>query len=68
MKTAQDYSRAIKAGLAYTGQTRNELAVRIGVHPVTLGRKLRNPGSLTLAELIAADKEIHWSAFMGEAK
>ena len=64
MKTAQDYSRAIKAGLAYTGQTRDELAMKMDIHPCTLGRKLRNPETLTVADLIAAEKAIHWSAFM----
>jgi len=65
MEKAETYSKAIKAALAYTGQTREELARKMGCHVDTLGRKLRSPGTLTLAELIAADKAIKWSHFIG---
>ena len=68
MEAATTYARAIKAGLAYTGVTREELARKMGIHIDTLGRKLKDPGGLTLRELEAADKTIRWSAFMGEAK
>lgn len=68
MEKAETYSRAIKAALAYTGQTREELANKMDIHVKTLGRKLRRPGTLTLEELIRADKAIKWSQFLGGAK
>ena len=68
MTTAATYAKAIKAGLAYTGVTREELARKMGIHIDTLGRKLRDPGGLTLRELEAADRAVRWTAFMGEAK
>ncbi len=68
MEKAETYGRAIRAGLAFTGWTQAELAQRLGIHEDTLGRKLKNPGSLTLAELIAADRAVKWTAFMGGGK
>lgn len=65
MEKAETYSRAIKAALAYTGQTREELATKMDIHPKTLGRKLRRPGTFTLDDLIAADRAVKWTAFMG---
>lgn len=60
-----DYIAAMKAGMAYTGVTRRELAKAMGIHYDTLGRKLRQEEPLTLPEMVAADRVIKWSAFMG---
>lgn len=65
MEKAETYSSAIKAALAYTGRSREELARKMGIHVDTLGRKLKRPGSLTLDELIAADNAVKWSQFIG---
>ena len=65
MEKAEVYARAIKAGMAYTGVTRQELADRIGIHLDTLGRKLKDPGGFTVRELEAADRAVRWTAFIG---
>lgn len=64
MKVA-DYIAAIKAGMAFTGVSRRELAKAMGIHYDTLGRKLRQEEPLTLPEMVAADRVVKWSAFMG---
>lgn len=68
MEKAEQYARAIKAGLAYTGTTRRELARKMGLHYDTLGRKLKDPAGFTLRDLEKADRAVRWSAFMEEAK
>lgn len=67
MQKAEEYTRAIRAALAYTGQTQAELAQRLGIHEDTLGRKLRRPGTFTVSELIDADRAVKFERFM-EAK
>lgn len=64
MKTAEAYANAIRAALAYTGQTQSELARRMGIHEDTLGRKLRKPRTFTLGDLIEADKAVGWTKIM----
>lgn len=64
MQTAETYARRIKAAMAYTGQTRAELAQRMGIHEDTLGRKLRKPRTFTLGDLIAADEAVGWTHIM----
>ena len=64
MHKAEEYARAIRAALAYTGQTRAELAQRMGMHEDTLGRKLRRPGTFTLSELIDASRAVRFEKFM----
>lgn len=68
MEKAETYARAIKAALAYTGQTREDLSRRMGIHLDTLGRKLRRPSTFTLGDLIEADKVIHFTQFLGGTK
>lgn len=68
MEKAETYAKAIKAALAYTGQTREGLSARMGIHPDTLGRKLRRPRTFTLGDLIEADKTIHFTQFLGGTK
>lgn len=63
--TEQGTIAAIKAGLAYTGVTRKELADRLGMHYDTLNRKLRMEQHFDLHELEAADRAVKWSAFIG---
>lgn len=65
---AETVKKAIKAGMGYTGHTQNELAHKMGISEDTLRRKLRRPESLTLGDLIAADKAVRWTAFAKEAK
>lgn len=65
MDNAENYARAIRAALAYTGQTQAELAQRMGIHEDTLGRKLRKPRTFTLGDLIAADEAVGWTHIMG---
>lgn len=65
---AAETARAIRAGMAYTGNTQSELAYKMGISEDTLRRKLRRPETLTLGELIAADKAVRWTAFAKEAK
>ena len=60
MEKAEAYANAIKAALAISGQSRGDLARRLGIHLDTLGRKLRRPESFTLGELIRADSEIRF--------
>lgn len=67
MQKAEDYARAIKAALAYTGKTQAELAERMGMHEDTLGRRLKRPGTFTVDELINADRAVKFERFM-EAK
>ena len=64
METAENYARAIKAAMAYTGQTQKDLARRMGIHEDTLGRKLRMPRTFTLGDLIEADKAVKWTKHM----
>ena len=64
MEKAENYARAIRAALAYTGQTQAELAHRMGIHEDTLGRKLRRPGTFTVDELIDADRAVKFERFM----
>ena len=64
METAETYANAIRAAMAYTGQTQSELARRMGIHEDTLGRKLRKPRTFTLGDLIAADNAIGWKKIM----
>lgn len=67
MEKAEHYARAIRAGLAYTGTTRRELAAKMGLHYDTLGRKLKHPEGFTLSDLEKADRAVRWTAFMEEA-
>ena len=64
MQKAEEYARAIRAALAYTGKTQAELAARMGRHEDTLGRKLRRPGTFTLSELIDANRAVKFEKFM----
>lgn len=64
MQKAEEYARAIRAVLAYTGKTQAELAQRMGIHEDTLGRKLRRPGTFTVSELIDADRAVKFERFM----
>ncbi len=64
MQKAEDYARAIRAALAYTGQTQAELAQRMGIHEDTLGRRLKRPGTFTVSELIDADRAVKFERFM----
>lgn len=64
MKKAEAYASALLAALAYTGQTRSELARRMGIHEDTLGRKLRNPRDFKLGELIDADAAVGWERML----
>lgn len=66
MRSAETYARMIKAAMAFTGQTQEELAKRMGIHKDTLGRKLRMPRTFTLGDLIEADRAIGWTKFGGE--
>ena len=63
MENAENYAKAIRAALAYTGQTQAELAQRMGIHEDTLGRKLRRPGTFTLSELIDANRAVKFEKF-----
>ena len=67
MEKAEVYANAIRAAMAYTGQTQSELARRMGIHEDTLGRKLKKPRTFTLGDLIAADKAVRFTQFL-EAK
>lgn len=64
MQKAEEYAKAIRAALAYTGQTQSDLARRMGIHEDTLGRKLRKPRTFTLGDLIAADNAVGFSKIM----
>ena len=64
MESAETYARAIRAAMAYTGQTQHDLAKRMGIHEDTLGRKLRTPWTFTLGDLIEADKAVKWTKHM----
>lgn len=68
MQKAEEYARAIRAALAYTGKTQAELAARMGMHEDTLGRKLKRPGSFTVEELINADRAVMFERFMEVSK
>lgn len=69
MERAETYAKAIKAALGYTGWSREQLAERMKIHIDTLGRKLnRDPGKLTLDELIRADSLIGWTLFLPERR
>lgn len=65
MKKAEEYAKAIRAALAYSGRTQADLAERMGISADTLGRKLKHPQALTLLDLIQADELIKWTNFMG---
>lgn len=63
--TERDYIAAIRAGMAYTGVTRRELAAKLGMHYDTLNRKLRQEKHFDLQEMEAADRAVRWSAHIG---
>lgn len=63
-----EIGRALKAGLAYTGMSRMELSRIMGIHVDTLGKKLKDPSSLTVAQLLAAEKAIKWTHFLEVTK
>lgn len=65
----KDYIAAIKAGLAYTGITRRELADRLDMNYYTLNRKLKMERQhFSLDEMERADTVIRWSKHLGGAK
>lgn len=64
MERAETYARAIRAAMAFSGQTQQDLAKRMGIHEDTLGRKLRMPRTFTLGDLIEADKAVKFTRFM----
>lgn len=64
MERAETYARAIRAAMAFTGQTQQDLAKRMGIHEDTLGRKLKKPRTFTLGDLIEADKAVMFMRFM----
>lgn len=64
MDRAENYARAIRAAMAFTGQTQQDLAKRMGIHEDTLGRKLKKPRTFTLGDLIEADKAVMFMRFM----
>lgn len=66
--TEKSYIAAIKAGMAYTGVTRMELAKALGIHYDTLGRKLRQQEPILLSEMVIADRIVRWSDFIKEGK
>ena len=68
MERPETYAKAIKAALAYSGQSRGELARRMGIHYETLGRKLRSPETFTLGELTKADRILRFTQFIGDSK
>ena len=63
--TERDCIAAIKAGMAYTGVTRRELAAKLGMAYDTLNRKLRQEKHFDLLEMEAADRAVRWSAHIG---
>ena len=64
MDRAENYARAIRAAMAFTGQTQQDPAKRMGIHEDTLGRKLKKPRTFTLGDLIEADKAVMFMRFM----
>lgn len=64
MQKAEMYASAIRAAMAFSGQTQQDLARRMGIHEDTLGRKLRNPRTFTLGDLILADNAVKWTKHM----
>ena len=64
MESAEIYADAIRAAMAGARCSREKLAGYMGIHEDTLGRKLRNPGTLTLKDLIAADLAIKWTGYL----
>ena len=68
MESAETYSQAIKAALAFTGTTRQALADAMGVSLDTLGRRLKKPKTLTLDNMIKADLKIHFTRFLAVGK
>lgn len=68
MKSAAEHAKAIRAALAYTGHTQEELARKMGISTDTLTRRMKTPGRFTLDELSAADKAVRWTHFLQEEK
>ena len=66
MKSGEQYARAIRAGMAYTGHTQEDLARKMGISPETLKRRLDRPERFTIAELEAAERVLKWSKFLKE--
>lgn len=64
MKNAETYANAIRAAMAFTGQTQHDLARRMGIHEDTLGRKLKSPRTFTLGDLIEADRAVKFERFL----
>ena len=64
MQKAEMYASVIRAAMAFSGQTQQDLAKRMGIHEDTLGRKLRMPRTFTLGDLIEADKAVKFTRFM----
>ena len=59
-----EYTKAIRAGMAYTGHTQDQLARKMGISVDTLKRRLDHPDRFTVAELEAADRVVKWRQFV----
>ena len=59
MKNASTVTRNIEGAAARRGINRNELADLIGISLVTYYRRLKEPGSWRLEELITAAKKMN---------
>ncbi len=64
MKQGEQYAKAIRAGMAYTGHTQDQLARKMGISTDTLKRRLDHPDRFTVGELEAAESVLKWSKFL----
>ena len=64
MEKPEVYARAIRTAMTGSGQKQSDLAKRMGIHEDTLGRKLKNPRTFTLGDLILADDAVKWTKYM----
>lgn len=55
-----DLSKQIRASMAYTGLTQEDVAEKVGISRATLCRKLADPSRFTWGELLIIGKLFRW--------
>ena len=68
MTKLREYTGRVKAALYMRGRTQKELAMRIGITPEALSRKMRNPDLFTGRDIEAIRDFMSWKNLCGEGE